>query len=68
MTQKIIDAGGDLNDIPNEDLIETGIDSTCNVSIASHEHYEWPSYPIPKHEGVGEKALLEMEVLLQEGT
>ena len=71
VTQKtidVIDADGDLNDIPNEDLAEAGIDSTCNVSSNAHEHHEWPVYPIPKHEGVDMKALLEMEVLLQEGT
>ena len=32
VTQKIIDAGGDLNDSPDEDLAAAGIDSTCNVS------------------------------------
>ena len=37
-----------------------------------HMHHEWPLYPIPEHEGhprsmVDEKALLEMELLLQEG-
>ena len=68
VTQKIIDAGGDLNDTPNEYLIEAGIDSTCNVSNNAHGHHEWPLYPIPEHEGVDEKALVGMEVLLQEGT
>ena len=68
VTQKIIDAGGDLNDIPNEDLIEAAIDSIRYVSNNAHEHHEWPLYPIPKHDGVDEKALLEMEVLLQVGT
>ena len=65
VTQKIIDAGGDLNDIPNEDLAAAGIDSTCNVSNNAHEHHEWPLNPIPEHEGM---ALLEKEVLLQNGT
>ena len=32
VTQKIIVAGGDLNDNPNEDLAVAGIGSTCNVS------------------------------------
>ena len=68
VTQKIIDADGNLNDIPNEDLAEAGIESTCNVSNNAHEHHEWPVYPIPEHEGVDMKALLEMRVLLQEGT
>ena len=68
VTQKIIDTGCDLKDIPNEDLIEAGIDSTCNVSNIAHEYHEWPLYPVPEHEGMDEKALLEMEVLLQEGT
>ena len=68
VTQKIIDADGDLNDIPNEDLAAAGIDSTCNVSNNAHEHHEWPLYPIPEHEGMDMKALLEMEVLLQDGT
>ena len=36
VTQKIIDADGELNDIPNEDLAEAGIDSTCNVSICQY--------------------------------
>ena len=67
MTQKIIDAGGDLNDIPNEDPATDGIDSTCNVSNNAREHHEWPLYPIPEHEGVDIKSLLEMEVLLQDG-
>ena len=40
VTRKIIDADGDLNDIPNEDLAEAGIDSTCNVSNHAHEHHE----------------------------
>ena len=31
-------------------------------------HHEWPLYPIPEHEGMDMKALLEMEVLLQDGT
>ena len=66
MTQKIIDAGGDLNEVPNEDLEAAGIDSTCNVSNNAHEHHEWPLYPIPNHEGVDENVLLEMRVLLQE--
>ena len=66
VTQKIIDADGDLNDIPNYDLAAAGIDSTCNVSNNAHEHHEWPLYPIPKHQGVDMKALLEMEVLLQD--
>ena len=52
VTQKIIDAGGNLNDIPNEDLTTAGIDSTCNVNNA-HEHHEWPLYLIPEHEGRG---------------
>ena len=64
VTQKIIDADGDLNDISNEDLAEAGIDSACNVSNNAHEHHEWPVYPILKHEGVDMKALREMEVLL----
>ena len=68
VTQKVIDAGGDLNDIPNEDLAPAGIDSTCDVSNNAHEHYERPLYPVPEHEGVDMKALLEMEVLLQDGT
>ena len=38
------------------------------TSNNAHEHHEWPVYPIPKHEGMDMKALLEMEVLLQEGT
>ena len=67
VTQKIIDAGGDLNDSPDEDLAAAGIDSTCHVSINAHEHHEWPLYPIPEHKGVDMKALLEMEVLLQDG-
>ena len=67
VTRKNIDADGDLSDISNEDLIEAGIDSTCNVSNNAHEHHEWPLYPIPEHKGVDEKALLEMEVLLQKG-
>ena len=53
MTQKIIDAGGNLNDIPNEDLAAAGIDSTCHVSnngYELHEHHEWPGYPVPEHE------------------
>ena len=64
VTQKIIDAGGDLSDIPHEDLATAGIDSACNVSNNALEHHEWPLYPIPGHEGVDMKALLEMEVLL----
>ena len=44
-----------------------GIDSTCNVSNNAHEHHEWPLYPIPKHEGMDMKTLLEMKVLLQDG-
>ena len=32
VTGKTIDAGGDLNDIPDEDLEAAGIHSTCNVS------------------------------------
>ena len=69
VTQKIIDAGGDLNDIPNEDLAAAGIDSTCNVSNNAHEHHEWPLYPIPEHEGMDMKVLLKIaEVLLQDGT
>ena len=66
MTQKIIDAYGNLNDIPNEDLAAAGIDSFCNVSNNAHEHHEWPLYPIPEHQGVDMNALLEMEVLLQD--
>ena len=58
VTQKCNDAGGDLNDIPNEDLAAAGIDCTCNVSNHAHEHHEWPMYPIPKHEGADEKELL----------
>ena len=68
VTQKIIDAGGDLNDIPNEDLAEDGIDSAWSVNNNAHEHHEWHLYPIPEHKGMDMKALLEMEVLLQEGT
>ena len=68
VTQKIIDADGELNDISSEDLAAAGIDSTCNVSNNAHEHHEWPLYPIPEHEGMDMKTLLEMEVLLQEGT
>ena len=41
--------------------------STLLVSNNALEHHEWPLYPISRHEGVDIKALLEMEVLLQEG-
>ena len=68
VTQRSIDAGGNLNDIPNEDLEVARIDSTCNVSNNVHEHQEWPSYPIPEHKGVDEKEFSAMEVLLEEGT
>ena len=67
VTQNIIDADGDSNDIPNEDLAAARNDSICNVSNNAHEHHEWPLYPIPEHEGMDMKALLEMEVLLQDG-
>ena len=52
VTLKTIDAGGDLNDIPNEHLAAAGIDTTCNVSKNAHEHHEWPLHPIPEHEDV----------------
>ena len=46
VTQKIIDAGGDLNAIPNEALEAAGIDSTCNVSNNAREHHDWPVYTV----------------------
>ena len=33
-----------------------------------HDHHEWPLFPIPEHEDVDMKALVEIEVLLKEGT
>ena len=63
VTQKVIDACGNLNDLPNEDPAAAGIHSTCNVSNNAHKHDEWPLYPSPEHEGVDEKALCVLEVL-----
>ena len=68
VTQKIIDAGGNLNLIPDEDLEAAGIDDACEISNNAHEHHEWPVRPIPGQEGMDEKALLEMQGLLKEGT
>ena len=42
--------------------------STCNGSNHACEDHEWPSYPTPELEGVDEKELLEMDILLTEGT
>ena len=70
VTQKIIDAGGNLNAIADDDLQAAGIDNTCDISNNAHEDHdrEWPVYPVPQQEGMDEKALLEMEELLKEGT
>lgn len=68
VTQKIIDAGGNPNLIPDEDLEAAGIDDACEISNNAHEHHEWPVHPIPEQEGMDEKALLEMQGLLKEGT
>ena len=67
VTQKIIDAGGNLNDIPNEDLAAASIDSTCNVSNNAHEHHQWPLFPISVHAVVDEKELLQMEYCSKKG-
>ena len=60
-TQDIIDAGGTLNLILDEDLEAAGMDDACEISDNAHEHHEWPVHPIPEQEGMDEKALLEME-------
>ena len=62
VTQKIIDAGSTLNELPNEDLEAAGIASTCNVGKKAHEHHEWPLFPISEHEGADTKVLLAIEV------
>ena len=67
VTQRIIDAGGILNDIPNADLAAAGIDSTCDASSNAHEQHEWLVHPFSEHEGVDEKEPLKMEDLPKDG-
>lgn len=68
MTERIIDAGGDLNLIPDGQLEAAGIDDACEMSNDAHEHHTWPIHlihPTPGHKGMDEKALLGLEGLLQ---
>ena len=68
---KMIDAGSNLSLIPDDYLEAAGIDVACGIRDASkgaYAHIAWPVHPVPEQDGMNEKVVLEMLVLLKEGT